>query len=120
VEPGVAVTLPSPLRLGPEPIDPLEPSSPGQIVLATFATIALFAAVGFGWARAAGFDRVAAMTLSPATGLAALTLVAIVLERLGVPLAGAVGPTAVSLATGCGGYVAQLFLERRARGKAAA
>ncbi|HEV8565225.1 MAG TPA: hypothetical protein VGR41_09935, partial [Actinomycetota bacterium] len=114
VEPGVAAELPSPLPPKPEPSDPLEPSSPGQIVLATFAALVLFGATGFGWARATGFDRTAAVALSPAVGLAALTLAAIALERLGVPLAGAIGPTAVSLATGSGGYLAQVVLERRA------
>jgi len=120
VAPGVAAALPSPLGPQPEQADPLQPSSPGQIVLATFAALALFAAAGFGWARAAGFDRTVAVTLSPAIGLAVLTLGGIALERIGVPLTGAIGPTAVSLATGCGGYVAQLVLERRAGGQSPA
>jgi hypothetical protein len=120
VEPGVTAALSSPLIPASVPIDPLEPSSPGEIVLATFAGLGLLAAVGFGWARAAGFDRVAAVALSPAVGLAGLAIGGIGLERLGVPLNGAIGPTAVSAAVGLGGYVAHFVLERRAGGQAPA
>jgi hypothetical protein len=113
VEPGVAAAPPSRLGVGAVP-DPLEPSSPGQIVLATFLGLVLCSGVGFGWARASGFDRVAAAALSPAVGLAALTLAGIAAERLGVPLTGSIGPTAVSVVVGLGGYLAHVVLERRA------
>jgi hypothetical protein len=92
-----------------EPVDPLEPSSPAAIVLATIAVLALLWVAGYGWARTV-VDATAAAALAPAFGLAALTLVAIVLERCGVPLDGWIGPTVVSALAGVVGYVCQLVL----------
>lgn len=111
--PGVIARTSTAVTRAAEPDDPLRPSSAMQIVLVTFATLALFAAVGFGWARAAGFDRTAAAALSPALGLAALALGGIALERLGVPLDGSIGPAATSIAVGGGGYLVHAVLERR-------
>jgi len=118
VAPGVFVRPVTTESPGP-PVDPLEASSPGQMVLATFAVLALIALVGYGWARAAADDRLTATALAPAFGTAALILAGIALERLGVPLTGAVGPTAVSALAGVGGYLAWSILQRRVRAHAA-
>jgi len=98
--------------------DPLAPSSPAGIAWATLATLGLLAAAGYGWARSALGEPVQAAALSPAFGAAVLTLVAVALERLGMPLGtrGA-GGAVVSAIAGGGGYVAWLVLERRARAR---
>jgi hypothetical protein len=114
VEAGFACAT-APPRAGAVPPDPLEPSSPGQIALATVAVIALLGAGGYGWARASGFDVVAAAALSPAFGLGALTLGAIALERMGLSLSGSVGPTIVAVVSVGGGSLAQVVRQRRAR-----
>lgn len=101
---------------GAIPSSPLEPSSPAAIAAATLATLVLLGVVGFGWARAAGCDAPAGAALSPAVGAAAVTIAAITLERLGLPLdgSGPVGALASGLA-GVSGYGVWLVLERRAR-----
>jgi hypothetical protein len=105
---------------GDIPSSPLEPSSPAGIGGAMLATIALLFVVGFGWARAVGSDRVAAAALSPAVGAVAVTIAAIALERVGLPLDGS-GPAAalVSALAGVGGYALWLVLELRSRARAA-
>jgi uncharacterized membrane protein (UPF0136 family) len=77
-------------------------------VAAGVATMLLLGAVGYGWAAAlihsaredVGFTRLA---LSPAFGAAVLTLVAIVADRIGLRLTGAV-PAVVAVLAGLGGY----------------
>ena len=91
-----------------DPVDPLEPSSPARIVVASVAALALMWIVGYGWARTA-VDGTSAMALAPVFGLSALILAAVVADRVGVPLDGWVGPTAVSAVAGGGGYLL-LFL----------
>lgn len=111
VAPGVFLSSWRPARL---PVtDPLQPSSPGGIAVATFAMLALLAAGGYGWARAVGLDRWTSAVLAPAFGTAALILGGIALERLGLPLTGSVGPSVVSALAGGGGYLAWLLGERR-------
>src|SRR2546423_15646358 len=77
------------------------------------AVLALLGAGGYGWARRSGFDVAAAASLSPAFGLGGLTLVAIALERVGLPLSGSVGPTIVVLVSVAGGDVAKPAAQRR-------
>ncbi len=108
VAPGVSLSG-VPDRPSAEPVDPLEPSSPAAIVLASIAVLALLWVAGFGWARTS-VDATAAAALAPAFGLAALTLVAIALERCGIPLDGWIGPTIVSALAGGGGYVCLLVV----------
>ncbi len=98
----------------PRAVDPLEPSSPGGILLATFAVLSLLFVAGYGWAAAFAPDAVARLALAPLCGMAALVLAGIALERLGVPLTGSVGPSVVSASAGGGGYLVRLLLERRA------
>ena len=95
------------------PIDPLEPSSPGEILLAAFSVLSLLFVAGSGWAGAFAGDAVARLALAPLCGMAALLLAGIALERLGIPLTGSVGPTVVSALAGGGGYLVRFLLERR-------
>jgi hypothetical protein len=100
------------------PVDPLEPSSPGEIPLAAFAVLSVLFVAGSGWARAFARDAVARLALAPLCGLAALVLSGIALERLGMPLTGSIGPTVVSALGGGSGYLVSFLLERRAEPKA--
>jgi hypothetical protein len=96
------------------PVDPLEPSSPRETLLAAFAVLSLLLVAGYGWAWVFARDTVARLALAPMCGMAALILAAIALERVGLPLTGSVGPTMVSVVGGGGGYLASFLLERRA------
>jgi hypothetical protein len=96
------------------PVDPLEPSSPEEMLLAAFAVLALLFVAGSGWAGAFARGVVARLALAPLCGMAALVLAGITLERLGIPLTGWVGPTVVSAVGGGGGYLVRFLLERRA------
>ena len=96
------------------PATPLEPSSPAKIAWATVATIALLGVAGYGWSRVAVSDGVNAAAISPAVGAGALTISALVLERVGLPFDGS-GVTEVLASTlgGGSGYLVWLVLERR-------
>jgi hypothetical protein len=96
------------------PVDPLEPASPGKILLAAFAVFSLLIVAGSGWAGAFARDAVARLALTPLCGVTALVLACIALERIGMPLTGSVGPTVVSVLGGGGGYLVRFLLERRA------
>lgn len=95
-------------------VDPLRPSSGAGIAAATLASFGLLTALGYGWSRATVGSGVAGLALAPAFGAAGLIVVAIALERLGVPLGGSWGPTLVSALVGSGGYLLALLLERHA------
>lgn len=102
--PGVSSTVP-----GPSPLattrDPLEPSAPVQIVLASLVLLMLTGIVGFGWARWTGLDTPAAVAIAPAIGAAALAILGVAVEPFGLPLSGSLGPTLVAVLAGGGGYV---------------
>ena len=111
--PGVYATVPGPSALEPAD-DPLEPSSPcADRAHGVRRSLALTGAVGFGWARWAGLDAPASVAVAPAIGVAALAVVGVALEPLGLPLAGSVGPTVVALLAGGIGY-ALLVLQGKA------
>jgi hypothetical protein len=97
------------------PIAPLAASSAAAIALASVGTLALFALAGYGWARAVLRDRLRAAAVAPAIGAAALVLVAVALERVGVPLDAAAGAWIVSALAGGSGCLAWRILERRLR-----
>ncbi|HZD80058.1 MAG TPA: hypothetical protein VE646_08460 [Actinomycetota bacterium] len=113
VAPGVRVDAshPAPVLA---PVDPLGASSPADAVVAALAALALIGAVGYGWARTLTPDRPLALLLCPLLGAAALMLSGIILERLGLPLTGWVGPTAVSALAGLSGYAGLIVLQRPA------
>jgi hypothetical protein len=117
VSEGVFVTPPS---IAPRPVtDPLEPSSPSQIAFAALAVFAALGAAGYGWARAGSRDTWKAVALAPAFGAAVIVVLGIALERAGLSLSGATGPTIASVLSGGSGYLAWFVLERRAAPKAA-
>jgi hypothetical protein len=97
--------IPANLAAAPEMTDPLMPSSPTGIIFATLAVIALLGVAGAGWASWAVRDPLDVCLLAPAFGIAVMVLAGVVLERLGLPLSGWVGPTVVSALSGAGGYV---------------
>jgi hypothetical protein len=111
---GVRSTVPGPSPLAAAD-DPLEPSTPAQIVLTAFLVLALTGAVGFGWARWAGLDAPASAAVAPAIGVATLAIVAVALEPLGLSLSGSVGPTIIALLASGAGYLILVL-----QGKAAA
>ena len=100
------VPNPRPLPAGPD-----EPSGSGPwpIALTTVLVLMLVWVIGAGWARWAFGDRVAAATTAPAFGVAALTISALALDRLGMPLTGAWGPSSASALAGLSGYALSFF-----------
>lgn len=92
--------------------EPLAPSSPGAITFSGVLVLALLWVAGYGWARAGFADPVTAAALAPVSGAAALVLAGIALERLGVPIDGAIGAGVVSAIGGGGGYLVWRVLER--------
>ena len=103
---------------GPRPLPSLpgelRASAPWPIAGATVAILALLWLVGAGWASWTFGDPVAAAAAAPAFGVAALTIVALALERIGVPLTGSWGPTIACALAGLGGYGLR-FLQGKAR-----
>jgi hypothetical protein len=87
----------------------IEASSPPAIVASSLLALTLLWIIGAGWARWAVDGRVAAWAVAPAFGVATLTIAALALERLGVPLTGSWGPTLASVLAGLGGYGLGLF-----------
>jgi hypothetical protein len=91
------------------PTHPTSPANSWGIVASGVAMLLLLGAAGYGWATALirsasgniGFTR---MALSPAFGAAALTLVAIVADRVGLRLTGPV-PALATLLAGLAGYL---------------
>jgi hypothetical protein len=97
------------------PVDPLEEASAIGIVWASIATLTLLSIVGFGWSRIGLGDPVRAAAISPAVGAAALILVAVGLDGLGISLGSTGGAVVASALAGGGGYLVGLVLQRRAR-----
>ena len=100
-----SVPDPRPLPAGE---DELASSSPVAIALSGLAVLVFLWIVGAGWAGWTFDDRVAAAASAPAFGVAALTVTALTLERLGVPLGGWWGPALASALAGLGGYALRL------------
>jgi hypothetical protein len=100
---GVWSDVPAPRPLPPLPGEP-RASAPWPIAGATVAILALLWVIGAGWASWTFGDQVAAAAAAPAFGVATLTIVALALERIGVPLTGSWGPTIACALAGLGGY----------------
>jgi hypothetical protein len=103
----VASTVPDPRPLPPGD-DELTTSSAPVIVIAAIAVLALLWVLGTGWSGWAFDDRVAAAAAAPAFGVASLTIAALALERLGIPLDGWWGPTLASALACLGGHALRL------------
>jgi hypothetical protein len=97
------------------PVDPVEPASAWDVAWASLATLALLSLVGFGWARMGLEDPVRAAAVSPAVGAAALILIAVGLDALGISIGSTGGALAASVLAGGGGYLVGFVLQRRAR-----
>ena len=97
-------TVPDPRDLPPIPGELHASSAPG-IAIATVVTALLLWAVGFGWARLTFGDLPTAVASAPGFGVAALAIVGVAMERIGVPLTGSWGPTLVSVLAGGLGYL---------------
>ncbi|HEY6566865.1 MAG TPA: hypothetical protein VI341_05025, partial [Actinomycetota bacterium] len=110
--------VPDPRDLAPLPGE-LVDSNPFAIAGSLILVMGLLWVVGMGWASWATHDRVAAAAVAPAFGLATLTIAALVLERLGVPLTGSWGPTLASVLAGLSGYGVG-FLQREVAADASA
>ena len=105
--PHVRSSVPDPRPL-PRAHDELAPSSPIAIALASVTVLALLWVVGAGWSRWAFDDRIAAAATAPAFGAATLTIAALALERVGVPLDGRWGPALASILAALAGYALRL------------
>ena len=103
----VRSSVPDPRPL-PASDDELAPSSPLTIALSGPAVLAFLWFVGAGWARWTFDDRVAVAASAPAFGVAALTIAALALERLGVPLDGWWGPALASVLAALCGYALRI------------
>jgi hypothetical protein len=88
------------------------PSSRSGIALATIAILALLTLLGLGYASAVFDDLVTAIATAPAFGAAALTLVAVALDRVGLRLEGLSVALVASALAGLGGF-GLLFLVKR-------
>lgn len=104
----VSSTVPGPRSLPPSAGE-LQPSSPRGIAASCVAILAALWAIGFGWARWSFDDIGTSFAAAPGFGLAALILAALVLERVGVPITGWVGPTVASVVAGGLGYLLLVF-----------
>jgi hypothetical protein len=105
---------------GPRPLHAgsgeLHASNPWQIAGSSLAILLLLWAIGYGWARWAFADAGAAVAAAPGFGVAALIVVALILERVGIPFTGSGGPTAASALAGGLGYLL-LVLKGKAVGQ---
>jgi hypothetical protein len=91
------------------------PSPPFWISLATIAILALLALLGLGYSRAVFDDPVTAIATSPAFGAAAVTLVAVTLDRVGLRLAEIPVALAASALAGFGGFALLVVKGKRNR-----
>jgi hypothetical protein len=117
--PGVASTVPGPRALAATPGEPA-PSNPTDMAHATIRTFVLLLVIGLGWAWWTLGDVAAAAAIAPAFGVATLSLVALVTERLGLPLGTAGQATAAAALAGGSGYcllTLRVLRDRRRRGR---
>jgi hypothetical protein len=103
----------SPLIEG-DAVQPLEPASPAATAASAALTLAFLWIVGYGWARTVFTNTLSAAATAVAIGATGVTLSAIALERLGVPLDAPAGAWTVSVLAGGSGYLMWRVLERRA------
>jgi hypothetical protein len=113
----ISTTVPGPVPVAPIPGEPV-PSSPTAIAFATLFAALLLWVVGAGWSRWTFEDPVIAAAAAPGFGVATIAIVGLVLERAGVPLTGAWGPTLISALAGGLGYLL-LILQGKAQAQPA-
>ena len=88
-------------------------SSPLGISSATIAILAVLTLLGLGFALATFDDTVTAIATAPAFGAAALTLTAVVLDRLGVRLERVPVALAAAVLAGLGGLALLVVVKRK-------
>lgn len=93
------------------------PSSGSGIAVATIGILALLTVLGFGYAFTSFDDRVIAAATAPAFGAAALTIVAVLLDLLGLRLIEPAVAFAASALAGLGGLTLFLLVRQRQRGR---
>jgi hypothetical protein len=101
--------------LGDGPVDALEfgPSSSAAIALATVGILLLLGVLGLGYARAVFDDAVTAIAMGPAFGAAAISLVAVALDALGLRLHDLWVALTSSAFAGLGGLAFRVAQRRR-------
>ncbi len=103
--PGVTVLA------GPEPprrlsVAPIEPADPGELIRLTAVSVTTVLLIGLGWTLLmTGLPAFAAVCLSPAIGIAVLSIGGLIAGRLGFPL-GRGGGVIAALAIGILGWLA--------------
>jgi hypothetical protein len=101
---GVASSVQGPRTL-PALAAALKLSSPAAICTGSILVFLLMFACGLGWSLWAFGDTVGAVAAAPAFGTALLVSMGLAAERIGIPISGSWGPTAVSAIVVIGGYV---------------
>lgn len=104
VSPGVRLLGDPPTPQAPVPAL-LAPSTPVKIAASAAVLLVLLTLVGSGWARAVARGDPRALPLSPAAGLAALTLAAIALERAGLAIERPSGALTVLVVASVPGWI---------------
>ena len=89
------------------------PSSPGGIALATIGILVVLTVLGLGYARTSFDDRAVVLGTAPAFGAASLSLVALLLDRLGLRLVEVPVALAASALAGLGGLALFLVVQRQ-------
>jgi hypothetical protein len=111
---GVATTVEGPRPISPGDGEPL-PVTWQAIVVATVAVLLLVLAVGGGWAWWVTGELAGTVLVAPAFGVATLTSVAVLMERLGVAVGSRPGGVMVAAIAAGGGYGLALLRERERR-----
>jgi hypothetical protein len=106
--PSIASSVSGPRAIAPLPGE-VAPSNAFAITGATVLALLFLWAVGLGWARWAFADDVTSIAAAPGFAVAALAVVGLVLERIGVPFTGWWGPLLVSMMAGGLGYLLLIF-----------
>jgi hypothetical protein len=89
------------------------PSSPAGIAVATVGILVVLSVLGLGYARASFDDRAVVVGTAPAFGAASLSLVALLLDRLGLRLQEVPVSLAASALAGLGGLAVFLVVQRQ-------
>ena len=89
------------------------PSSPGGIAVATIGILVVLTVLGLGYARASFDDRAVVLGTAPAFGAASLSLVALLLDRLGLRLQEVPVALAASALAGLGGLAVFVVVQRQ-------
>ena len=94
------------------------PSSLAGIAVATIGILVVLTVLGLGYARASFEDRAVVLGTAPAFGAASLSLVALLLDRLGLRLQDVPVAVAASALAGLGGLAAFLVAQRQRSSRA--